>query len=78
MGGAAPRRQVDPIAAADMRGELSVDFHGEPAAGGADVQREAVVDREHQSAVVGRVRRGRVTSRASTPGLTMGPPAEKL
>ncbi len=59
VGGAGARLQLDPVPGVALRGDLPVNLDGERAAGGQDLQCQAVVDREHQAAVVGRVRRGR-------------------
>jgi hypothetical protein len=58
-GGAGPRDQLDPLARSDFGGRDAVGLDGQPAAAGQDVQPELVGARDHQPAVVGRVRRHR-------------------
>ncbi len=59
VGGAGARPKFHPVPRFHVSGDLPVDLHGEPPAAGQDVQRQAVLDREHQAAVVGRMRCGR-------------------
>jgi hypothetical protein len=54
-----PGDQLDLVAGSDIHGGDPVGLDGQPAAAGQNVQPELVLARDHQPAVVGRVRRDR-------------------
>jgi len=63
-----PRDDLDPVARPDVGGRDAVGLDGQGAAARQDVQAQLIVAREHQPAVVGRVRRDRRDDQGLHPG----------
>jgi exopolyphosphatase/guanosine-5'-triphosphate,3'-diphosphate pyrophosphatase len=57
-GAAGPRPKVNALSCLDVAGDLPVDLDGQPSGGRQQLQRDGVLDRQHDAAVVRRMRRG--------------------